>query len=167
METMETLPEKTVVKPRPMQLGAYERLRKRIETWARSKAGRNSRWVDNLLILPDFVRLLIGLVADSDVPVKHKAALGMVLAYIFSPIDLLPEALFGPAGYTDDLALVAYCVNQLVNHIDLKIVLRHWYGRPDLLKTCRHIIAVTDEMIGSGLWRRVKSFANTEAPINK
>lgn len=153
--------------PKPAHCGIYERIRARIEKWARSKNGRNSRWVDQLLALPDFVRLLFGLSLDPDVPVKHKAALGMVLAYILSPIDIVPEALFGPAGYVDDLALVAYCINQLVNHVDPRLVLRHWYGRPDLLKFCRHIIAVADEMIGEGLWRKVKRFANSTPESQK
>lgn len=159
---MDTTISTTTTKNLPYKRrGAYHRLRTRIENWAASKSGRNSRWIANLLALPDFVRLLFGLSLDPEVPVKHKAALGMVLAYIFSPIDLLPEVLFGPAGYVDDLALVAYVVNQLVNHINPEIVTRHWQGRPDLLKLCRHIIAVADEMIGAGLWRRVKDFANS------
>lgn len=92
---------------------------------------------------------------------KHKAKLGMAIAYIISPLDLLPEGIIGPAGYVDDIALAAYVINQLLNEVDNAIVLKHWKGDGDLLEVVRHIIEVTDEMVGSGLWKKIKSMFNT------
>jgi len=140
----------------------YEKLRTKLHKWAESKDGQKSKWVEYVLLLPDFAYLLGALLLDPEIPIKHKAKLGMVIAYIISPLDLLPEGIIGPAGYVEDVALAAYVVNQLLNHVDNAVVMRHWKGDRDLLEVIRHIIEVTDEMVGSGLWQKVKAMFNTK-----
>jgi uncharacterized membrane protein YkvA (DUF1232 family) len=39
------------------------------------------------------------------------------LAYILSPIDIIPESLVGPLGFVDDAALVAYLVKRIIDKI--------------------------------------------------
>ena len=140
----------------------YDELRAKLHQWASSKEGLKSRWVDYVLFLPDFGYLIGGLLLDPEIPAKYKAKLGMVIAYIINPLDLVPEAIIGPVGYVDDLALAAYVINQLLNNVDNTIVLRHWKGDGDLLEIVRHIIKVTDEMVGSGLWQRLKAMFGTK-----
>lgn len=42
-------------------------------------------------------------------------ALGLsAVVYFFSPIDALPEALFGPFGFIDDLAVAFLVGNQII-----------------------------------------------------
>lgn len=48
------------------------------------------------------------------------ALIGLVIftiAYIASPIDLIPEGLLGPLGFADDAALVAYLLKRIINKI--------------------------------------------------
>lgn len=141
-------------------LNFYEQLRAKLHAWAQSSGGKKSKWVEYLLILPDLFYLLVALALDPEIPAKHKAKLGLVIAYIISPLDLMPEAILGPVGYLDDLTLAAYAINQLVNSVDQKIILRHWKGDGDLLQVIRHIIEVADEMVGSGLWKRLSGLFN-------
>lgn len=136
--------------------GTYERLRARIVAWARTEEGRDSVWVRHVLLLPDLFHLLCGLALDPDVPAKHKAAVGTALAYVVLPYDLIPEGVFGPAGFTDDVALAAYVLNGILNHVDPKIVLRHWKGDQDLLRQIRNILDAADRMLGTGLWAKLR-----------
>lgn len=39
------------------------------------------------------------------------------VAYILSPVDLIPESLLGPLGFADDAALVAYLIKRIVDKI--------------------------------------------------
>lgn len=134
----------------------YERLRTRLQNWAETKTGKENKWLEYILLLPDLLRLLCGLTLDPDVPVAQKGRIGIAVAYIISPVDVIPEALVGPIGYVDDVALAAHCINHLFEKVDEAIILKHWKGDADLLKICRHILAVTDDMVGAGLWSRVK-----------
>jgi len=143
--------------------GFYIRLRKKIEDWAHSKTGRENRWLDIVLLAPDFFHLLCKLVADPNVPASQKAKAGLLIAYFISPLDFMPEAIVGPFGYADDVALAAWFINQLFNKIDPSIVSRHWAGSSDMLKQVHHIVEVGDEMLGGGLWKKVLNWLNDRA----
>src|SRR5688572_31610392 len=92
----------------------YQALRARITSWLASK-GKGYKHANILLLAPDLFHLLSRLMLDPRIPTAEKAGLGAALAYFISPIDLLPEALLGPAGYVDDVALAAFVLNRLIN----------------------------------------------------
>src|ERR1700741_4520339 len=92
----------------------YERIRGR---WAAAVPGKTSTLADFALLLPDLVVLLLRLLRDPRVPLGAKAvALGGV-GYVLSPIDLLPEVIFGPIGFLDDIVVVAAALSRLVNDV--------------------------------------------------
>ncbi|MBW3583700.1 MAG: DUF1232 domain-containing protein [Euryarchaeota archaeon] len=129
----------------------YQRLRKKVIKWARSKEGRESRWSDYVLVAPDLFHLLCRLALDRDVPMREKAKLAGAIAYFISPIDILPEALVGPIGLLDDIALAAYVLNSIITATDPKTVQRHWAGDQDILVLVKGILDRADEMIGRGV----------------
>ncbi len=59
-----------------------------------------------LRALPDIVRLARRLLADPHTPRRHKAALVVLVVWLLSPIDLLPEFLPG-IGALDDIVAAA------------------------------------------------------------
>jgi uncharacterized membrane protein YkvA (DUF1232 family) len=85
-----------------------------------------------------------------------KAKLAGAIAYFVSPVDLIPEALTGPLGYTDDVAVAAFVLNGIINNSDEEIVREHWAGEEDVLNVIQRILEVADNMIGSGLWKKLK-----------
>ncbi len=138
------------------QEGFYQNIRKRIVNWAQSEMGQNHRAVDLLLLAPDMFHLTCKLAADSRVPIRYKAELIGVIAYFFSPFDFMPEAFFGPLGFLDDLMLAAYVLNRLANEIDPAIIRGHWAGRQDALELAQTLLKQADELLGSGLWKRLR-----------
>ena len=137
--------------------GYYQELRNKFKSWIQTKEGRDHKWSEYLLAAPDLFHLLCKLSIDKDVPVKEKAKLAGVIAYFVSPIDLVPEAIVGPIGYIDDISLAAYVLNQIVNNTDPEVVKRHWAGEGDVLELIQRILERADEMIGSGLWAKLKN----------
>ncbi len=136
----------------------YQSLRKKIKKWMDSKNGKNNKWAEYIIWAPDLFHLLVRLSLDKDVPSAEKAKLAIVIAYFISPIDFLPEAILGPIGYSDDIVLAAYVLNSMINRIDPQIVERHWAGDEEALKVIRRIIEVADQMLGKGLWQKVKRY---------
>ncbi len=47
---------------------------------------------------------------NKDLPTPAKILLGTTLAYIISPVDLLPEIVTGPLGYLDDVGVAALLI---------------------------------------------------------
>ena len=138
-------------------IGYYRELRNKFKSWIQTKEGRDHKWSEYLLATPDLFHLLCKLSIDKDVPVKEKAKLAGVIAYFVSPIDLIPEAIVGPIGYIDDVSLAAYVLNQIVNNTDPEVIKKHWAGEGDVLELIQRILERADEMIGSGLWVKLKN----------
>lgn len=143
----------------PDQLDFYQQMRDSIRTWLKGK-GANYEFARYLLAAPDLFHLLCRLALDKEVPVAEKAKLAGAIAYFVSPVDALPEAIVGPLGYVDDVALAAWVLNSLINKTSPEIVMRHWAGDEDVLDLIQQIIAVADQMVGSGLWAKIRAGFN-------
>ena len=135
----------------------YQNLRRRIRSWLAAK-GKGYKYADYLLFAPDLFHLLWKLTLDERVPEAQKAKLRAALYYFIWPLDAVPEAIVGPWGYVDDIAVAAYVLNILVNAGHRKIAEEHWAGEGDLLAVIRRILEVVDSVIGSGLWKRIERF---------
>jgi uncharacterized membrane protein YkvA (DUF1232 family) len=88
----------------------YKKIRKQITDYLEKK---NFEYGHLLMLAPDFFHLLVKLSLDKRVPNDKKLKLGFGIAYFIFPFDFLPEAVLGPLGYMDDLAVAAYILNDL------------------------------------------------------
>jgi uncharacterized membrane protein YkvA (DUF1232 family) len=136
----------------------YRRLRARIRRWARSKAGRRHVYLEYLLAAPDLFHLLCRLALDPQVRMQDKAKLAVAIAYFVSPIDLVSEAVLGPIAFVDDVAFAASVLHGMISH-DPALVRRYWSGDRDVIELIERILASVDDMLGPGLWQKVKRLA--------
>ena len=128
----------------------YDRLRARIAT---AEPGKRAGLFDLLLFLPDLVVLLSRLARDSRVPVSAKAIAIFGVGYALSPIDLLPEILFGPLGFADDLVVVAAAVSRVINHVHPDLVKAHWPGHGDVLDVLQRVTQWSESLVGKTMTR--------------
>lgn len=138
------------------EMDFYQKLRVKLKEWLTSEEGKTSKWAEYLMFAPDLFHLLCKLAIDTDVSVADKAKLAGAIVYFISPLDLVPEALMGSVGYADDIVVAAWVLNDMVNRVDQDIIRKHWAGEEDVLKVIQQIIGVADQMIGSGLWGKIK-----------
>jgi uncharacterized membrane protein YkvA (DUF1232 family) len=83
-----------------------------------------------LRLLPDLLRLLRRLATDATLPRGVRARLWALLAYLVSPIDLVPD--FVPViGYADDAIVVALALRSVVRRSGPEAIRRHWPGTAD------------------------------------
>ncbi|MFC4110887.1 YkvA family protein [Micromonospora zhanjiangensis] len=83
-----------------------------------------------LRILPDLLRLLRRLAGDRTLPRGVRVRLGLLMAYLAIPIDLIPD--FIPViGYADDAIIVAAVLRSVVRRAGIDAVRRHWPGTED------------------------------------
>ena len=79
--------------------------------------------------LPQYVRLLGGLVTDRRVSMVDKMLVVGAIAYIVMPIDLIPD--FIPFfGEIDDVFLLVLALQRLVENAGRLVLLDHWAGDP-------------------------------------
>ena len=109
---------------------------------------------DALLALPDLAVLVLRLLRERRVRPGDKAIALLGLAYVLSPVDLLPEFLFGPVGLVDDALMLALTVSRLVNRVHPDVVRQHWSGKGDVLDAIQRTSAWAERQAG-GRVRRV------------
>ena len=137
----------------------YLQLRDKVSQWFEKNADQKPEYSSYILLVPDFFYLLVRLTLDDRIPAIDKAKFAGVIAYFFSPIDVLPEALIGPLGYLDDLILTCYVLNLYINQEEAAnkaVVKELWPGDQDVLNTIQSVLQKADQWIGSGLLNKLK-----------
>jgi uncharacterized membrane protein YkvA (DUF1232 family) len=82
-----------------------------------------------LRLLPDLVRLVRRLARDAEVPRGVRVRLWLLLLYLLSPVDLVPD--FVPVlGYADDVVVVALALRSVVRRAGAEAIERAWPGSP-------------------------------------
>ena len=106
------------------------------------------------LLLPRLIKLIWRLARDPRVPARSKASLFLLAGYLASPVDLIPD--FLPAiGQVDDILVVVFALDQLLNRVPENVVRDHWDGDDDILELVRHILDISTAFVPG--WVR-KSF---------
>lgn len=93
-------------------------------------------------LLPDLLRLVSRLARDRSLPRGVRIRLWLLLAYLASPIDLIPD--FIPVvGYTDDAIIVAVALRSVVRAAGTTPVERHWPGTASGLDVVRRLAGLS------------------------
>ncbi len=80
--------------------------------------------IETVRKLPTYARLIWGLARDPRVPVRQKAVLGGIAAYLAFPIDIIPD--FLPViGELDDLAVLIIGLDWFIKNAPPEVVEEH------------------------------------------
>lgn len=142
------------------ELDYYQKLRRRMQRWLSDPEHKQNKYAEYIMAAPDIFHLLVKLTLDPRVPLASKTKLGLAIAYFMSPIDIIPEIIFGPVGFVDDIAVAAYVLNGLFREVDPTIIEKHWAGDHEILPLVTQIIEKADGMLGGGAWRRLQKYLN-------
>lgn len=134
----------------------YERLREKITAWVEEKGGEKGRQAAEIVLLaPDLFMLLVRLIQDPRTPAAQKALIAVGIAYFFSPVDFMPEVLFGPVGYLDDIVVAVHVINHILNS-DRQLVLENWSGRGDVLTIVQKVAAQAEDLVGRRIYQQIR-----------
>lgn len=128
----------------PSEQRSYDRLRARV---IQAPTGAPTELRGLLLLLPDFLVLLMRLARDARVPIGAKVVAGLGVAYVVSPIDLMPSLLLGPIGLVDDLLIAGTALSRILNHVHPDLVRSHWSGQGDALEAIQRVTGWTEKQV--------------------
>lgn len=138
-------------------LSFYDGLRERIVGAVERKGGRlGAGTVKALLLVPDIFVLLVRIALDSRVPGSARALVGGAIAYFVLPVDLMPEAILGGAGYLEDLILATAVLAHAFSDELEPFVREHWSGPDDVRKVIGDVTGTAQNLLGVNLYDRVK-----------
>jgi len=82
--------------------------------------------------IPNFLRLLYGLLTDSRVDPVDKLLVAGAVGYVIMPMDLIPD--FIPfIGEVDDVFVLTLAIRRLMQNAGRTVLMDHWMGDPDEL----------------------------------
>lgn len=125
----------------------YDRIRASVGHSLESRGGAVGVLGEYLLLIPDVAVLLWRLINDRRVSGKNKILLASALAYFVLPFDLIPEEVFGPLGYIDDLMLAVIALHKILGDTDPEVLREHWSGKEDLLPSLRNALNAAQSLV--------------------
>lgn len=145
---MTLLPNRDAGSDRRRSTRFYTRTRARIDGWL-----RNHRVPEilrsYLLLLPDLFVLLERMLRDPRISLSLKGQLLVVLVYVLSPIDLIPDILL-PSGLVDDTVAIAFILSRFVRMMGEAgegVLQEHWEGQGEILVHIRQLVTKADQVI--------------------
>jgi uncharacterized membrane protein YkvA (DUF1232 family) len=78
-----------------------------------------------ILYVPEFFKLLCGLL-NEDIDKEDRRKINSALAYFVVPSDIIPEEIYGPMGYVDDIYLCSLVLKELKKKYGIDLLLKLW-----------------------------------------
>jgi len=99
-----------------------------------TRASAKRTIVSTMKELPNFLRLLGGLLTDRRVSNTDKLLVAGAIGYVLLPMDLMPDYI--PfLGEIDDLFLLVLALQRLIANAGRAVIEDHWMGDPGSLKS--------------------------------
>jgi uncharacterized membrane protein YkvA (DUF1232 family) len=103
------------------------------------KEQAKSKLLEFINLIPAFVKLMYQLIKEPRVSLSDKAILGAAIAYVISPVDLIPD--FIPfLGQIDDAYLVAIALQRLINSAGPEVLKEYWEEDISVFNTLQNAI---------------------------
>ncbi len=103
----------------------YEMLQESV----RGYEGRHSEIIKHT---PEMFKLFTNLLEDPMVPPASKPIINATISYFVAPFDALPEEVYGPVGFLDDLYLSVWSIKRLEEQLGYPILDNNWEGEGEL-----------------------------------
>lgn len=124
----------------------------------RPRTGAKRAVADTIAQLPNFLRLLYGLITDRRVDGVDKLLVGAAVAYILMPLDMMPD--FIPFfGEVDDVFVLMMSLKRLIANAGRTVVLDHWNGDPESLDSMnlQHVLMAAAFFLPRRVRRRLRA----------
>ncbi len=153
-EEIEEEPQETII---VKKVDGYSKFKENVESKVPEKYNGAANY---LMIVPDFLALLYRVFKDERVDKKTKAVVGVALGYLASPIDILPDSI--PfVGKIDDVAIIFFVLNKIVNDIPENVLLENWQGQEDIMKIIKEGVNYINSAVGGetidSIWGKIES----------
>lgn len=138
----------------------YQRVRGKIVSWAQN-AGAGKEVTKYILLIPDLMALMVRLMGDPRVSTRLKAEIAAASGYIIVPVDLMPEAVMGPAGLIDDAIVGMIALNrvvQVMGQAGEDVLRQYWDGEEDVLALMQDLLKRADSFVTGRVWKGIKTF---------
>ena len=80
---------------------------------------------------PELFKLLNNIL-NEDIDSKFRLEISAAIAYYVVPMDVIPEQIYGPYGYIDDIFITVYMIRKLSDEFGYEFLEKTWEGEQNL-----------------------------------
>ncbi len=118
----------------------YDTLRENLQNFR----GKYDSYID---YGPDLFKLLVTLLENEKVTREQKTLINAALAYYIAPNDIIPEEIYGPFGYVDDIFICVYVLKELEKELGYKLLHELWDGEGELKEVVDECYEKSNEVV--------------------
>lgn len=95
-----------------------------IVSWGRGWVREDDPWSVAIGRIPRYFDGLVALAGFPKLDDRQRRVVHRVIKYLVSPLDLMPEFIYGPAGFREDITLVALAAAEMERALGREVVAR-------------------------------------------
>lgn len=80
---------------------------------------------------PDLFKLLTEILNEKIVTTDIRLKVCAAIAYYVAPFDVIPETIYGPKGYIDDIYVCTHVLKEVKSKMGIEFLKRNWEGEGD------------------------------------
>ena len=80
----------------------------------------------------DLFKLLTEILNIEEINSKDRLKISAAIAYFVVPYDVIPEQIYGPYGYVDDIFISTYVLKEILENLNLETLKELWKREEDL-----------------------------------
>lgn len=81
---------------------------------------------------PNLYKLLTDVLNEDNINSDLRLEVSAAIAYYVIPMDVIPENIYGPYGYIDDIFISAYVIKKMADNLGYEILEKYWIGTENL-----------------------------------
>lgn len=81
---------------------------------------------------PDLFKLLCDVLNEKEVNATTRLKISAAIAYYVAPFDIIPESIYGPDGYIDDIFVCLYVLKEIEEEMGFEFLEELWESETDL-----------------------------------
>ncbi len=105
---------------------------------------KGMRAADAARLMPDLVLLVRDLARDRSIPRHVRARIWILLAWMASPIDVIPD-IIPVIGVADDIILAYFVLRSVARAAGNEKLAQHWHGSPDGLAALERLLGIDQD----------------------
>ncbi|MEN6554091.1 MAG: YkvA family protein [Methanobacterium sp.] len=97
---------------------------------------------------PELFKLLTDILNEKIISSESRLKISAALGYFVAPFDIIPEEIYGPDGYVDDLYIVAYVLMDITSEYGYDFLDDLWDNDEKLIEVIEECYTKSKEILG-------------------
>ena len=121
--------------------GFYEDLVEKVGAYE----GRREK---TIRLAPNLFKLMTNLLEDKKTPLQARSLISAAIAYFVVPRDVIPEEVFGPLAFIDDVFVGLHVSKKLIDMMDGELLSAHWEGDRSVPDVVAELYPLAEKYMG-------------------